>query len=304
MFLEDRFFLGAKKVMTLNSRLKPMKNKAFTLIELLVVIAIIALLLSILMPALNKVKDQGKTVVCASHLKQWGIILSFYTADNGDRFPSGEEGSRGQWWFLPLRSYYVEQENILICGKAKIKKIDSPLIAVFGNGRYFPQKHDEAWGREIISSGHPDNGEWVWSSYGPNAWLMNPILPNGNVQRWGSSVLPVPNSSFWGKFINISTPSQVPFYLDSRHVDSWPHDTDIPADYEFPADSPTDDIGGQGSMRVFTMLRHNKGINIVFGDGSVRRVGLQELWGIKWHRTFNTNNDYATGKKLLKPWMR
>jgi len=46
------------------------KRKGFTLIELLVVIAIIAVLMAILMPALNRVKEQGKRVVCMSNLKQ------------------------------------------------------------------------------------------------------------------------------------------------------------------------------------------------------------------------------------------
>jgi len=71
-----------------------MKRKArslgdggFTLIELLVVISIIALLLSILMPALSKVKEQGKRIVCASQSKQVGLALAMYAQDNMDRFP-------------------------------------------------------------------------------------------------------------------------------------------------------------------------------------------------------------------------
>jgi prepilin-type N-terminal cleavage/methylation domain-containing protein/prepilin-type processing-associated H-X9-DG protein len=58
------------------------KQSGFTLIELLVVIAIIALLLSILMPALNKVKDAGRAVVCANNLSQIGKAMVLYANDN------------------------------------------------------------------------------------------------------------------------------------------------------------------------------------------------------------------------------
>ena len=63
------------------------KQKAFTLIELLVVIAIIALLLSILMPALQRVKAQAQFVICGSNLKQWGISGTMYTTENDGYFP-------------------------------------------------------------------------------------------------------------------------------------------------------------------------------------------------------------------------
>ena len=61
-------------------------KKAFTLIELLVVVAIIALLLSILMPALNSVKERGKRAVCMSNLKQIGLSYIMYAELYGDRF--------------------------------------------------------------------------------------------------------------------------------------------------------------------------------------------------------------------------
>lgn len=57
-------------------------KKGFTLIELLVVISIIALLLSILMPALSKVKEQARILVCKTNLHQWGIAIMTYTSDN------------------------------------------------------------------------------------------------------------------------------------------------------------------------------------------------------------------------------
>ena len=49
-------------------------EKGFTLIELLVVISIIALLLSILMPGLQKAKEKAQTTVCMSNIKQWNLL--------------------------------------------------------------------------------------------------------------------------------------------------------------------------------------------------------------------------------------
>jgi len=57
-------------------------KKGFTLIELLVVIAIIALLLSILTPALNSVKERAKRILCLNALRQWGIAITAYNAAN------------------------------------------------------------------------------------------------------------------------------------------------------------------------------------------------------------------------------
>jgi len=51
------------------------KRRAFTLIELLVVIAILALLMSILMLALERVKKQAKAVACQARLKHWGLVF-------------------------------------------------------------------------------------------------------------------------------------------------------------------------------------------------------------------------------------
>ena len=65
------------------------KGNGFTLIELLVVIAIIALLMAILMPALQRVKKQGKTVACLSLLKQWSLWFSMYAEEYNGYFMEG-----------------------------------------------------------------------------------------------------------------------------------------------------------------------------------------------------------------------
>jgi len=56
-------------------------RKAFTLIELLVVIAVIALLMSILMPALHRAREQGKRIACQSNLKQMSLAWIMYAQE-------------------------------------------------------------------------------------------------------------------------------------------------------------------------------------------------------------------------------
>ena len=65
------------------------RKKAFTLVELLVVIAIIALLMSILMPALARVRKQAKDVLGQANLKQWGTCFGMFTDDHEASFPAG-----------------------------------------------------------------------------------------------------------------------------------------------------------------------------------------------------------------------
>src|SRR4030042_495760 len=65
------------------------KLKAFTLIELLVVIAIIAILMAILMPSLNRVREQGKRAVCTSNLKQLALAWIMYADENDSKIVNG-----------------------------------------------------------------------------------------------------------------------------------------------------------------------------------------------------------------------
>ena len=76
----------------------------FTLIELLIVIAIIAILAALLLPALNKARDKGKTISGVNNLKQLGNIMAFYQADYNDYFPATYDPFAKKIWFQLLQN--------------------------------------------------------------------------------------------------------------------------------------------------------------------------------------------------------
>jgi prepilin-type N-terminal cleavage/methylation domain-containing protein/prepilin-type processing-associated H-X9-DG protein len=118
------------------------KAKAFTLVELLVVISIIALLLAILMPSLNKAREQGKKIVCGHGLKMLGTASLLYAAEwNGCTVPYVITNSRteaddryklyGEYWFQnsSFRKYmaYDSKKN-----KVQSGLLDETLDKKFG----------------------------------------------------------------------------------------------------------------------------------------------------------------------------
>ncbi len=85
-------------------------KKWFTLIELLVVIAIIAILASMLLPALNQARERGKSIKCTSNLKQLGTFMIMYVGSNNDVIPAANcnislSGYAGKWQDVLMTLY-------------------------------------------------------------------------------------------------------------------------------------------------------------------------------------------------------
>ena len=109
-----------------------MKKKAFTLIELLVVITIIALLVSILMPALSKAKEQARQIVCATNLKSQVAGILIYCSQSNGKVPVIEFNEPGNWvWDLNFRATNMIQKlagfqdnEMFFCSSNKYNRSD------------------------------------------------------------------------------------------------------------------------------------------------------------------------------------
>ncbi|MHC4647784.1 MAG: prepilin-type N-terminal cleavage/methylation domain-containing protein [Planctomycetota bacterium] len=240
----------------------------FTLIELLVVAAIIALLVSIMIPALDRAKKQAKAAICMSNLHQWGLIWQQYTAENNGWFPQGTGviWERGVW-IVSLRPEWETNSNILRCPMA-MKRLSSG------------QDYGGPFNTYVMPIDEDEQGEPEEGSYGINCWVYNPAPKVQDIQDR-------PTKWNW-RTPDVKSAPYVPLFGDTMWRGGGPYDHMEPPDYN-----------GQWSgfdveMNHFCIDRHGAGtINILFLGWSVRRAGLKELWKLKWHRQFDTNGPWT-----------
>jgi len=238
----------------------------FTLIELLVVIAIIAVLMAILMPALRRVKEQGKMLKCLGTLRQWNLIASMYTEENDGKFWDSAPGTPAYWWPRYLEDRYKswKTNELWFCPSAKKPIRDE-------NGVQIPTFNIfNAWG---IFTGDRLGRDGIAGSYGINGYCL---IPRSATTYEGG----VSTENGW-KTSGARGANNVPWFIEALRFDLWPLPTHAPASNEFAAWS------GNNMART-CINRHQGFLNAAFLDWSVRKVGLKELWTLKWHKQFDT----------------
>ncbi|HUV65351.1 MAG TPA: type II secretion system protein [Sedimentisphaerales bacterium] len=259
------------------------RQRGFTLIELLVVIAIIALLMSILMPAMYRVRKQARAVVCQSNLKQWGMMFFIYAEDNNGFFMT-RTNTTGRWIDV-LYDLYYRNDKFRCCPEAtKIAFPDYPPGAssyplMGGNAT-------TAWGK--LAGTVSDRPAGMWGSYGINGWVYNTKT---------EEVYDKPAQFHW-KTNNVKGSSQIPLFLDCGLFVGWPDNVDSVPKVENPGDYPS----VYDSMRRFIINRHYQAINGIYLDQSVNKIWLKQLFRQKWSKRFNVNGDQPYWAAEA-PWM-
>ena len=160
------------------------KKRGFTLIELLVVIAIIALLLSILTPALNAVKQRAKRIMCSSALRQWGIAIAAYDVAN-NKIPTMVVR---EWGLFPCFMSWVPPELSSDSNPPTIGAVSSEW-SVFGMNPYI----------ECVDKNFQYNGLATDIMACPNASgdLMIDIIRE-QWETWVNEYWIFPAYSYWG----------------------------------------------------------------------------------------------------------
>jgi prepilin-type N-terminal cleavage/methylation domain-containing protein len=265
------------------------RKKAFTLIELLVVISIIALLIAILMPALNRAREQAKAVQCMSNIRQMATAMALYAEDHDGAIMGMSYGEK--YWFRQIAPYLGDKSfktdtmdskgtkgimQIGICPSTKIQELGpDPESSKLGTNKltwYF------AW--------DPDGGtqQYMFGSYAVNSWVLE------DVYGWADEYAEIPEEYYYSYKRYLSSRSDVPVFCDAIWMDAWPKADDNEAAIDVTCatyGSSPPDIG----MVRNCIDRHSMAVNVGFQGTNVERVPLEQLWTLNWHKNFRPRFD-------------
>jgi len=271
-------------------------TNGFTLIELLVVIAIITLLMALLLPALSRARRQARAVVCQTKLRQWGTILALYAQENNG-YINGKAGASALLCGTlrdftltdvnaPWDSFYHFRTKNLACCPMATKyypvepnfsslPLPASLLALLNIGP----------ARSV--GGSLDLRYPAWVIYTPGArfvgsYGMNKFLFRTRFESDLTYVSPLE----WSRGVDIFSlagKANIPVMLDSAWAEGGPSSAYVP-----PPETLTSSISWP-----FCARRHDGFVNGVFLDWSVRKIGLKELWKLKWFRDFDTNGPWT-----------